>query len=81
MFNEGVNILSILLFRFVTLLASITVVWTITYGFQPMFVFLFGIIITVFFPSIGSESLLRRDVIQKVSAIAIMLLGTYVMNF
>ena len=81
MLNEGINILAMLLFRFATLIAPIALVWTIAYGFQPLFVFVFGVLITIFFPFIASESLLRKDVIQKISAISIMFLGTYIINF
>jgi hypothetical protein len=54
-------------------------VWTAN-GFQPFFVFLFGVLITIFLPHIGTESLLKKDIIQKIIAISVMFLGGYIMN-
>ncbi len=78
--NEILNVVANLLFRFATLIAPIALVWTMAYGFQPFFVFIFGILITMFFPKFGTESLLRKNILQKIVAIAVMLLGTYIMN-
>lgn len=49
-------------------------------GFQPVFVFLIGIIITSFFPKLGKEKLSRRIIAQKVAALAIMLIGAYIIG-
>lgn len=47
---------------------------------QPLFVFLLGIIITLFFPKIGFESFKRNDILQKVVGIIILMIGTYLVG-
>lgn len=78
-FNEIVNVIASLAFKFATLLAPLALVWTVN-GFQPFFVFLYGVLITLFFPRIGSESLARKHVVQKIATIAVMFIGTYILN-
>lgn len=77
--NEIINVVGVLSFRSAMMLAPIALVWTVN-GFQPLFVFLFGVLLTVFFPKIGKESLLRKHLIQKIVTIAIMFVGTYLLN-
>jgi uncharacterized membrane protein len=78
-FNEIINVVGVLTFRSALMLAPIALVWTVN-GFQPFFVLLLGILLTVFFPKIGTESLLRRHLIQKIVAIVVMFIGTYLIN-
>jgi hypothetical protein len=42
---------------------------------QPAVVFILGLICTAFFPNILTEDVSRKNVIQKVISIAIMVLG------
>lgn len=76
--NEVLNVIASLAFRFATLLAPLALVWTVN-GFQPFFVFLYGVLITLFFPKLGMESLARRHIAQKIVTIAIMFIGTYIL--
>ncbi len=77
--NETLNISARLIFSFASLLAPLALVWLVN-GFQPLFVFLYGIILTVFFPKIAKESLTKRHLAQKVISIAIMFVGVYFLN-
>jgi len=77
--NEILNVIASLTFRFVTLLAPLALVWTVN-GFQPFFVFLYGVLITIFFPQLGAESLAKKHIIQKIITIIIMFIGTYILN-
>lgn len=77
--NETIVVIAELSFSYAFLLAPITLVWVVN-GFQPFFVFLYGVILTLFFPHLGSESLLRKHLVQKILAIAIIFTGTYLLN-
>lgn len=77
--NELITLGSGLLFRYAILLAPLALVQTVN-GFQPFFVFLFGIILTLFFPKLGRETLSKKIIFQKLTAIAIMFVGTYIIN-
>lgn len=78
-FNEIINMFASLATSFATLLVPITLVWVVN-GFQPFFVFIYGVILTLFFPKLGSESLVKKHVIHKLVAITIIFLGTYILN-
>lgn len=49
-------------------------------GLQPLFVLIFGFLFTVFIPKFGTESLMKKNVLQKLLAVVIMLLGVYLIN-
>lgn len=78
-FNEIINLLAKFTFNYATLLAPLALVWVVN-GFQPFFVFFYGLLLSVFFPHLGREDLSRNAVIQKLLAIAIMFFGTYVLQ-
>lgn len=78
-FNEVLNLVARGLFGYATLLAPLALV-QVTNGFQPVFVFIYGALLTLFFPKIVTERLSRKDVIQKVVCIAIIFLGSYLLN-
>lgn len=77
--NEIIGDSASLLFRYGTLLAPVALVQSVN-GLQPFFVFFYGIMLTLFFPHLGSESLLRKHLIQKVIAIVFMFIGAYIIN-
>jgi len=77
--NEVLNIIGKIVMNFATLLAPLALVWVVN-GFQPFFVLLIGIFITLFFSRLGKESLKKQHIIQKVTAIAIMFVGVYLLN-
>lgn len=60
------------------ILAPIAIVQTIA-SIQPAFVFLIGLLLTLFLPHIAEEDISRRTIIQKLAAIAIIGLGSYLL--
>jgi len=77
--NETINIVAKLAMNFATLLAPLALVWIVN-GFQPFFVLAYGVILTLFFPHSGTESLAKKHMTQKIFAIVIMFVGTYLLN-
>jgi drug/metabolite transporter (DMT)-like permease len=61
------------------LFAPVALVFAVS-GFQPLFVFIFGIMLTLFFPKLGKESLERNILIQKIIGILIIILGSIYIN-
>jgi len=78
-FNEIIFIAADGVSVYATLLAPIALVMIVN-GFQPVFVFLIGIILTLFFPKLGKESLSKNDLAQKILAIGIISAGTYLLG-
>ena len=79
-FNEIITLIGQLLVRYAILLAPLALVQTIG-GFQPLFVFFFGVMLVLFFPGLGiTEDLSKRTIIQKFLAMIVMLIGTYIIN-
>lgn len=74
--GECLAIIGDLIIRYAYLLAPITLVM-VANVFQPFFVFIYGIILTIFFPKITTEKLSRRHLVQKILAITIMVVGAY----
>ena len=58
-----------------SLLAPLALV-SILHGLQPLFVFLYGVALTVYLPRYGSERLGGRVIAQKLVAIILMIVGT-----
>jgi drug/metabolite transporter (DMT)-like permease len=77
--SEIFNILANLAQKFALLFAPVTLVLVVN-GFQPFFVLLIGIVLTLFFPLKFNESLLKKHLIQKIGAIIIIFIGTYFLN-
>lgn len=77
--NEIITAVGSLCWRFASLLAPVALIYVVD-GFQPLFVFIYGVILTLFFPKFGQESLLKRHLVQKIGAIFIMLIGTYILH-
>jgi drug/metabolite transporter (DMT)-like permease len=76
--NEIINMAGKLCAVYAIMLVPIAVV-NLANGLLPMFVFLLGIIITVFFPHLGKEEITRRHLIQRLTAIIILLIGTFLL--
>lgn len=64
---------------FAVLLAPVALVQVVS-GFQPVFVFIYGVILTLFFPNFSTESMTKKHLVQKVLGIAIILLGSILLN-
>ena len=50
-------------------------------GLQPLFVLIIGVLITLFLPSFGKESLERKFLVQKIVGIVIITAGVYLLEF
>lgn len=78
----GANALSEMLYfigsmigRYASLLAPLALVQVVG-GFQPLFIFLYRIVLTLFFPFLGKESLTRKLLLQKILAISVIIIGS-----
>src|ERR671935_186756 len=61
---------------YATLLAPVALV-LLVHSFQPLFVFTFGVVLTLFLPRVAKESLGRMKILQKGAGIGLMLVGGY----
>lgn len=73
--NEGINIVGKVTFNAISLLMPVTLVWILG-GFQPVFGFVYGFLLTKLFPRLIKENIERRVVIQKLIAITAMIAAT-----
>lgn len=74
-FGEFVNTVGNSAKNFAALLVPVTLVYSVE-ALQPIFILLFGILITLFFPKISEEDISFKALIQKGGSIALMVLGT-----
>lgn len=73
--NEALYLLGNFAVAFAYLLAPVSLV-LLTESFQPIFVFIIGLFLTLFFPEISSETITLKNFIQKILAIIITGIGT-----
>jgi drug/metabolite transporter (DMT)-like permease len=64
---------------YATLLAPVALVLLVN-SFQSLFVFTFGIVLTLFLPRVAKESLGRTKILQKAAGIGLMLVGGYLIS-
>jgi drug/metabolite transporter (DMT)-like permease len=64
---------------YATLLAPVALVLLVN-SFQHLFVFIFGVVLTLFFPRVAKESLDRVKLLQKGAGIGLMLVGGYLIS-
>jgi uncharacterized membrane protein len=64
---------------YATLLAPVALVLLVN-SFQHLFVFIFGIALTLFLPGVARESLNRMKMLQKGAGIGLMLVGGYLIS-
>ena len=74
--NETISIIAEGVTQYALLLAPVVLVLLVG-SFQPLFVFLIGIILTLFFPYLGRESIVNKDIIQRILGIVLVVLGSY----
>ena len=74
--NEIVNLSAKLLVNFATILAPIALV-TLVNGFQPFFVFIFGLILTLFLPKLANEKIAKKHIVHRILGILIIFIWTY----
>lgn len=73
--SEGVSAVAYMVQNYATLLAPLAVIMTLG-AYQPVFVFIFGIIITILAPNLVNEKIGFRHLLHKGIAIVIILVGT-----
>ena len=73
--NETLTIVADMTVQYAILLAPVALVLMVN-GFQPLFVFVIGLGLTLFFPHISQEKIQKKHLIQKIGAILIMLIGS-----
>jgi drug/metabolite transporter (DMT)-like permease len=78
-FNELLAVVGYVMISYATLLVPIALVSVLS-GFQPMMVFLIGALLTLALPRLGREDLSGRQVAQKLAAMAIILVGTWLLH-
>jgi len=64
---------------YATLLAPVALVLLVN-SFQPLFVFTFGVVLTLFLPRVAKETLSRVKMLQKGAGIGLMLVGGYLIS-
>lgn len=77
-FNEILNIVGNITISFAFLLAPISLV-LLAGAYQPVFVLIIGVLLTIFLPKIVAEKIKLKHIIQKVLVVVIMLIGTYLL--
>lgn len=76
--NEILYMVGNFLFAYAYLLAPVALVLLVN-SYQPIFVFIIGIILTLYLPHLGTENIRLKNVVQKFSAILIIAIGTYLL--
>lgn len=76
--NEGLYMLGNVIFAYAYMLAPVALV-LLTQSFQPVFVIIVGVFLTIFFPKITVEKVSLIDLTQKFLAIIITGIGTYML--
>ena len=76
--NEGLYILGNVVVAFAYLIAPVGLV-LLTESFQPIFVLAIGVFLTIFFPKITAEKIQAKHIWQKIIAICITGIGTYLL--
>jgi uncharacterized membrane protein len=77
--GEIANLTGKISFNYVSLLIPITLAW-VGVGFQPLFILIYSVILTIFFPHIAQEKVLGVHLAQKAAAVGVMLVGSYILN-
>lgn len=78
--NESIVIIGKITLNYATLLAPVSVVYFVAEGFQPFFVLVYGIFLSIFFPKLTNENIQSSVIFRKLLAIVIMFVGTYLLS-
>lgn len=78
--NEIIGLVAEVSLVFAVLLAPVFLVQSVS-GLQPLFVFIFGVVLTLLFPKFVNESLQKKDLIQKILGIIVVTIGVYLLGF
>jgi len=78
--NEFIALVGNIIFNYTILIAPIGLVYFVSEGTQPFFVFVYGVILTKFFPKLSQENMQADHLIQKILAIILMAVGVYLVS-
>lgn len=78
--NEVVNIIGMFILNYALLLAPVVFIF-LAGSVQPLFVLVYGVVLTLLFPKVIAENLTRTVVVQKVIAILTMGAGAFLMDY
>ncbi len=78
--NEGLYMTGNIVVAFAVMLAPVALI-LLGESFQSIFVLVIGILITIFLPKLSTESTERKHIAQKLIAILITGIGTYILLF
>lgn len=76
--SEIFYVLGNLLSNFATFLAPVALVLVVN-SFQAVFVFIIGVIFTIFWPRFVNEKISRKYILQKIIAIIIIIIGSFLL--
>lgn len=78
-FSECLNFSANLILTYAITLIPLALAWTLN-GFQPVFVFIYGLVLTLVFPKIIKEDLSTQNIIKKIIFITIIVIGSFIIN-
>jgi transporter family protein len=76
--NEIINIIPKLLVNYATLFAPLALVWAVA-GVQPIFVFILGILLTLYLPKYFNEDISKRRLIKNIIWVTVGVVGIFVL--
>lgn len=77
--SESLTIIGNFAVNFALIIAPVALTLTIS-GVQPLFVFVIGVFLTIFFPRIYKEKMSKKHLIQKMISIMIIVIGSVIIN-
>lgn len=77
--NEIMGLIGMIALVYAVMFAPVVIVQTVG-SLQTPFVFIIGIIITIFFPRFGKESTLLKHLVQKLIGIVLVTVGVYLLE-
>lgn len=79
-FSEIITITGNMVFHYTTLISTLVIAQVLAEGFQPIFVLLFGLVLTFYFPKIVKEDTNLKVIMVKFMAIIMMLFGLFLID-
>lgn len=76
--NEIINIIPKVLVNYATLLAPLALVWAVA-GVQPIFVFVLGILLTLYLPKYFNEDISRKKLIKNLIWVIVGIAGIFIL--
>lgn len=76
--SEILTLIGNLLTHYALLLAPVALVLVVS-SYQPAFVFMWGIILTLFLPHLATEKISKKHLLHKIASIGIIFVGSYLL--